>query len=339
MQRLFPNERPHTPVTTTDRSDRIAGTILGGAVGDALGVPYEFEKRALDDSEEPQMLGGGLGSFAPGQWSDDTDMAMAILDVIASGKDLRSPAGQDAVAANFLQWYASVPADVGNQTSAVLSATRRRLGVDPDAAPGTVMREESLDYTARNPRSAGNGALMRTGPVALAYLDDPEALAETARATAGLTHAGDLAGDSCVLWCEAIRVAVVEQRLDVTAGLDLLPCDRIDQWTAWLDDAATQDPKMFNPNGFTVSALQAATSSILHTLTPDVEPHEHTRDALFTAIRIGNDTDTVAAIAGALLGARWGADAIADEWRQAVHGWSPSGPVTGEQAARRVVER
>ena len=75
-------------MTTTDRSDRIAGTILGGAVGDALGVPYEFETRALHDSEEPQMLGGGLGSFAPGQWSDDTDMAMAILDVIASGTDL-----------------------------------------------------------------------------------------------------------------------------------------------------------------------------------------------------------------------------------------------------------
>ena len=326
-------------MTSTVRSDRIAGTILGGAVGDALGVPYEFESRTLRDGEDPRMLGGGLGGFAPGQWSDDTDMAMAIADVIAAGTDLGSAAGLDAVAGNFLQWYANGPADVGVQTGKVLSNTRRRLRENPDASAGAVMREEALEFSAFFPKSDGNGALMRTGPVALAYLDDRDALAETARAVAGLTHAGGLAEESCVLWCEAIRVAVVEQRIDVTAGLDLLPRDRVDEWSTWLDDAATQDPKTFTPNGFTVTALQAAASSILHTLTPDVEPHRHIREALFTAIRIGNDTDTVAAIAGALLGARWGADAIDDEWRQAVHGWSPSGPVTGEQAARRVVGR
>lgn len=130
-----------------------------------------------------------------------------------------------------------------------------------------------------------------------------------------------------MLWSEAIRVAVVEGRLDLRGGLDLIPTERRDQWTAWIDAAETQDPSTFSPNGFTVTALQAAWAAITQTPVPDHDPStasyacQHLQHALHNAVRIGSDTDTVAAIAGGLLGAYWGQSAIPLTWVRRVHGW------------------
>ena len=79
-------------------------------------------------------------------------------------------------------------------------------------------------------------------------------------------------------------------------------------------------PGLFNPNGWVVTAFQAALSAIVNTPEPVEQPSGHLRDALVAAVRIGHDTDTVAAIAGALLGARWGTGSIPDEWLNLVHG-------------------
>lgn len=304
--------------------DCAAGVLVGTAVGDALGVPYEFDRIILRAGEEAQMLGGGLGNFAPGEWSDDTSMAVAIAEVAATGADLTTDDALDAIAANFLRWLDDGPPDIGVQTSQVLHATRDRLRTGEQGL-GRIMREESQKYADHRPRSAGNGALMRTAPVALAHLDDRAHLAEAARAVASLTHADPLAGDSCVIWCEAIRVAVLDGRFDIRAGLDLLPTERAAQWSRWLDAAATDDPKSFHPNGFTVSALQAAAAAIMQTPVPADTPSEHFQHSLHNAIRIGHDTDTVAAIAGGLLGGRWGAEAIPASWRSDVNGWPTRG--------------
>lgn len=301
---------------STAQTDRAAGVLLTGAAGDALGVPYEFG-RPPGAGELAEMRGGGLGNFAPGEWSDDTSMAIAIAEVTATGADLTTDDALDAIASNFLRWYDGGPADIGIQTSAVLGATRRLL--DRDAGrPAAVMARESAAYASRRSHAAGNGALMRTAPVALAHLDDREKLARAARLVASLTHADPLAGDSCVLWCEAIRIAVLEGRIDVRAGLDLLPEDRRDQWATWLDEAHTRPAVVFTSNGYTVTALQAAVAAI--SATPD-DNCRQLQEALHAAIRIGNDTDTVAAIAGGLLGAKWGASAVPWRWRRAVHGW------------------
>lgn len=316
-----------------DLLDRARGVLLGTAVGDALGVPYEF---ATPPSrwEEPAMLGGGLGNCAPGEWSDDTSMAVAVAEVVATGADLRTESALDAVAAGFLRWYADGPSDVGVQTSAVLEATARSAG-ERSRGLAALMREEATAYADTVAHSAGNGALMRTAPVALAHLHDRDACAEAARRVAELTHADPLAGDSCVLWAEAIRLAVAEHHLDVPAGLELLPPDRRAQWEVWLiealDPERNSDDRVpggrFTPNGFTVTALQAAVAAILSTPAVDDHPDlgsrasDHLRLALANAVRIGDDTDTVAAIAGGLLGAYWGASAVPDQWREDVHGW------------------
>lgn len=305
------------PATDAGRADRAVGVLLGQACGDALGVPYEFATPP-GPFEHAVMAGGGLGDFAPGEWSDDTAMAVAVAQGLVAGRGDRERT-LDAIAGGFLRWFEDGPADIGNQTAAVLAATRRRVAPG-DPGVGAEMTAQAAAHAAGHPHSAGNGALMRTGVVALAHLDDRDALAATARDVALLTHADPLAVDSCVLWCEAVRVAVTEARIDVSAGLDLVPADRRDRWRAWLDEAvaAVQGPVPgadFTPNGFTVTALQAATAAIVGT--PIAGPVE----ALHAAVRIGNDTDTVAAIAGTLVGARWGASTFPEHWRGAVHGW------------------
>lgn len=310
------------PSVSSTLADRAEGTLIGAAVGDALGVPYEFECRPrLAPGEQAEMSGGGLGDFAPGEWSDDTSMTNAIARVAREGLDLHSDDALDAIAIGFLEWFKGSPPDVGNQTRAVLSDTRQRLHTDPGARPAVVMSSAAQEYAAGSSHSAGNGALMRTAPVALSHLTDRTGCAHAARRIASLTHDDVLAGDSCVLWSEAIRIAVTEEVFDVDSGLDLLPTERRDQWARWLKEAGYDDPNRFSPNGFTITALQAALSSIQYTPVPLEHPSRHLADALHTSIRIGNDTDTVAAIAGALLGARWGSSAIPTKWSEAIHGW------------------
>lgn len=186
--------------------DRAAGVLVAGAAGDALGVPYEFASRTSD----PQMKGGGLGGLAPGQWSDDTDIACAITRVAATGDDLRTEEALDAVAAGFHEWLAQGPGDVGMQTRRVLREK------EPTAASTRAAAQREHD---RAGRSGGNGSLMRTAPVALAYLDDEAALVNAARQVSALTHVEQDAQDACVLWCLAIRHAVLGGGIDLKRGL------------------------------------------------------------------------------------------------------------------------
>ncbi|MGW2696126.1 ADP-ribosylglycohydrolase family protein [Streptomyces sp. NPDC001296] len=305
--------------------DRAAGVLLGAAVGDALGVPYEF-KSSLRDDLRPEMTGGGPFAFAPGEYSDDTQMHVCVA-VAASAKDadLRGPAALDAIAANFLRWYDSGPADVGNQTRSVLGAARRSA----EGSPSEAMLASSRQFTAEHARSAGNGSLMRTGVVTLAHLGDAEAMAEAATLVSSLTHADPDCADACVLWCSGIRTAVLDGTFDgVRTGLELLPKERRDLWSARLDEAEAHPPRHFEAtNGWVVAALQAAWSAITRTPVPEQRPKhgsfaaQHFQLALEAAVRTGNDTDTVAAIAGALLGARWGSSAIPLQWQHKVHGW------------------
>lgn len=301
--------------------DRASAVLLGQACGDALGVPYEF---AWPPEGEAKMTGGGLGPYAPGEWSDDTQMAVCIARVSERGAGLSSTAELDEIAAAFEAWFAGGATDVGTQTADVL-----RTAADLTGSPSQRLAAASAALHARTGRTAGNGALMRTGVVGLVALDDREHTARSARAVAELTHADPLAAESCVLWSEAIRVAVTEARLDVRAGLDLLPADRRPAWEAWIADAEQVRPVAdLRTNGFTVTALQAAWHAIRRSpffsadeFTEYDATVSHLPDALHRAVRIGGDTDTVAAIAGALLGARHGTRYIPREWSLAVHGW------------------
>ncbi len=172
---------------SADIDDRAAGAVLGMAAGDALGAGYEFGPPLPDDFAVRMEGGGGFG-WEPGEWTDDTSMAIPLLEVAARG-DRFDAAALDHVAQRWLEW-SSTAKDVGNQTRAVLGAARR-------VGTGEALLEEARRFAATHPRSAGNGSLMRTAPVALAYFDDEPGLIEAARTVSDLTHADPLAGDAC----------------------------------------------------------------------------------------------------------------------------------------------
>ncbi|MGV0718653.1 ADP-ribosylglycohydrolase family protein [Mycolicibacterium sp. XJ662] len=302
----------------TSYNDRVEGVLLATAAGDALGAPYEFQP-PRGPERDVAMVGGG--PWARGEWTDDTSMAIAIAEVAATGVDLRDSAAQDQIVQRWHEWSRDAK-DVGIQTRSVLSAAARGGVITAAKA-----RAESAKLHDQGRRTAGNGSLMRTAPVALAYLDDEDAMVEAARTISELTHFDPDAGDACVLWCSAIRHAVHTGELDVRIGLHHIVSERRRLWIERLDAAESGPPASFPNNGWVVAALQAAWSAISTTPVP-VDGHEegvfaadHLRRALDAAVRAGYDTDTVAAIAGSLLGAAYGASAVPVSWRHLLHGW------------------
>jgi hypothetical protein len=161
----------------------------------------------------------------------------------------------------------------------------------------------------------------------LAYLDDEAALVEAAQAVSQLTHYDPEAGDACLLWCCAIRHAVLTGELNARIGLHHIDAERRDLWASRLDAAEKSVPSDFPNNGWVVEALQGAWSAAMTTPIAVDDPArgvfsvDHLRSALEAAVRGGYDTDTVAAIAGGLLGGVYGASAVPAEWRRLLHGW------------------
>ncbi len=293
------------------------------AAGDALGAGYEFGP-AFGDDIPVLMKGGGQFDWAPGEWTDDTSMAVPLLEAaeraVASGEALVDHL--DRVARSWFDWARSAR-DVGVQTRAVLGAAARE-GVVSAAQLSAASRE----HLARTGRAAGNGSLMRTAPVALAHVGDAAAIADAARRVSDLTHAETDAGDACVLWCLAIDHGVRTGGLGMAAGLAMLPAPRRDVWAQRIEDAESAPPVSFGHNGWVVHAFQAAWSAIHATRGHD----EQLRVALEMCVRAGGDTDTVACIAGQLLGAVHGAGGVPREWVALLHGWPG---MTGSELADR----
>lgn len=291
----------------TTQDDRIEGVLLGTAAGDALGAPYEFKPPR---GPELDVVMAGGGGWEPGEWTDDTAMAVAIAEVAATGANLRDEAAQDAIVARWHEWSRDAK-DVGIQTRSVLNACRAHI-------TAARARDAAREVHERTGRSGGNGSLMRTAPVALAYLHDEDAMVDAARAVSVLTHYDAEAGDACVLWCCAIRHAVLTGDLDVQIGLGHIDAELRALWSTRIEEAKRSVPSDFPKNGWVVQAFQAAWSAIAGTVG---DGPQHLAKALEAAARGGFDTDTVAAIAGGLVGAAYGASAVPAPWRELLHGW------------------
>ena len=303
--------------------DRAAGVLIGLACGDALGAGYEFGG-PIPASTPIGMVGGGAFDWEPGEWTDDTSMAIPIAREVAAGADLLDPETLGRIVGAWKQW-ARDATDVGVQTSTVLRGIT--------TASESEARKVSEAVHQASQRSGGNGALMRTAPVALAYLDDPAGLSEGARRIAQLTHWDEDAGDACVLWCHAIRHAVVSGELNIRVGLDQLSTEKAVLWGERILEAeATQPDSFFATNGWVVTAFQGAWSAIHHGAgvvgsnagegsAGDGSTLPSIVVVLERAVRGGGDTDTVAAIVGSLIGAAVGVSRIPAAWRRIIHGW------------------
>ncbi|WP_068494942.1 ADP-ribosylglycohydrolase family protein [Pseudoclavibacter helvolus] len=295
-------------ILTPAQLDRARGAVLASAVGDALGSQYEFGPSLSD--ETPVGFGVGVFGHGIGEWTDDTSMAIPILRANAAGESLLDPSVLGGIVEAWRSWAVDAK-DVGAQTRTVLSAIN-------GPATEAQARDAALGVHRNAGRSGGNGALMRTGPLALAYLADgsEEALVEAATRVTQLTHWEDDNADASVLWCLSIRHAIRTGELDVLGQVDALPDARRDRWRALIEEAQAtgSHPRDFAAqNGWVVRAFQGALAAVAGAATPT--------DALERAVHGGNDTDTVAAIAGALAGAVFGADALPAGLVERVYGW------------------
>ena len=283
---------------------RAFGAVLGSAVGDALGAPFEFGPAGRYSARFPtpviggigEMVGGGGFGWAPGEFTDDTQMAIVQAESLldrggVDGADLFDRFGTWAAAAR----------DVGVSTRAVLTSD---LPWD-EAAPALY---------DRNPRSgAGNGALMRSTPSAVYFATAAvEATIEAARDLSVVTH-----GDPAAGWGTAIHHVMVRAALHgddpfvaLAETLDRLPDDQ-DRYRRMLAPDWTPDD-MEVPNGSVWGCLAQAVWAVRTTDT--------LADAVTTTIDLGGDTDTVAAVAGGLAGAVHGIQGIPSRWTTYLHG-------------------
>lgn len=288
--------------------NQIVGTVVGTACGDALGARHEFHPPIVT-AEPLEMGSGGAFDWRKGQWTDDTEQSIMLLRELFNGNDLDDSATLDSLARHFVSW-AHRAQDIGNQTSAAL------YNHDEHSVTADEVFAAAGSYLDANPTACGNGSLMRTAPVAIAYFDDPERMVQVARSISRLTHPHVDAQDACAIWCMAIRTALLESRLDIRSAIDTVVTDlgRRAMWHDRIDLAeASAAPSLIPNNGGAVGALQTAWRSI-------VVAHNAV-DAIENAVKCGGDTDTVAAIAGALAGARWGVSGLPARWRRFLNGW------------------
>ncbi|MFD8276465.1 ADP-ribosylglycohydrolase family protein [Streptomyces flaveolus] len=282
------------------RTQRAAGAVVGAAVGDALGGPFEFGPEGAFSARFPvpgaggEMCGGG--GWDPGEATDDTQMAVLVAESLLDRGGLDPP----DIFARFQRWAAAEPKDIGLQTEDVLTN-----GMPWDLAAAI--------HFQVNQRAAGNGSLMRASTSAVYFARaGQEATMDAARRIAALTHGDRAAWEGTAIFHELIRL-VLEDTDPLTALPDTLAAvhpDHRGRYATvlahdWHPDRATEfNGAVWPCLGSAVWALRTTTSF---------------EESIRAAIDLGGDTDTVAAVTGSLAGAYYGLDAIPPHWTQPLH--------------------
>ena len=285
-----PSHAPH-PVKP-DVRDRARGALLGLAAGDALGTTLEFKPR---DSYPPhsEMTGGGPFHLQPGQWTDDTSMALALADSLAARP------GFDAgdLMRRFTSWHLRGEYsctghcfDIGVTTREALT----RFGRTGDPLAGSA-----------DPMAAGNGSLMRLAPAALRHLHDGDAARRLAVNQSRTTHAAAQATEACALLADLLREAVLGRpKAEVLAP------------RPWTGDPAIQAIAAGAWRGKPRDAIQSS-GYVVHTLEAALWAVDQTSsfsEAAVLAVNLGDDADTVGAVAGQLAGALYGVAGMPQRW-------------------------
>jgi ADP-ribosyl-[dinitrogen reductase] hydrolase len=277
--------------------DRAEGVLLGLACGDALGRPVEFETPArilAQYGEVTEMLADGTWGQPKGTVTDDTEMALCLARSLVDCGEF-DPAD---VAARFVAWYESGPFDVGETTA---SALQRIRGGEPWDVAGRRVWEESVEGS-----NAGNGSVMRTAPLAVAFASREETLVDASETSSRITHADP----RCTAGCAVLNLTLARlsrERPDPLVGA-LARVETPNELHEALEPVSTGtvDPDDLRSSGYVVDTLRTA---LWHGLRAD-SPER----ALVDVVNMGRDADTVGAVTGAVVGARFGAAELPDRW-------------------------
>jgi ADP-ribosyl-[dinitrogen reductase] hydrolase len=291
-------------MTTPTETDRYRGCLLGLAAGDAVGTTVEFMSRG---SFEPvtDMVGGGPFRLRPGEWTDDTSMALCLAESLLACEGFDARDQMERYCRWWREGYLSSNGrcfDIGTTVSAALRSFEKT------GEPLSGSTEE---------RTAGNGSLMRLAPVVLYFAPDERATLEHAASSSRTTHAAREAVDACRLFAafllralaggskdEVLAAGVSAEPLFHATGGNLSP--RIGQVAAgsWRE----KSDREIRGTGYVVASLEAAIWSFATT--------DGFADAILCAANLGDDADTTAAVCGQLAGAFYGASGIPAPWRE-----------------------
>ncbi|WP_041357544.1 ADP-ribosylglycohydrolase family protein [Methylorubrum extorquens] len=293
VQRPIPERLPSTTLDAI--RDRALGALVGLAVGDAVGTTVEFRHRGTFNPVT-DMVGGGPFNLRPGEWTDDTSMALCLAECLLA----RDGLDERDLLERFCRWFRngenSVTGhcfDIGNVTATALTHFERT----EDVHAGPIDR-----------MTAGNGSLMRLSPVAIRYWNDPDRLKNAARRQSYTTHGAQEAVDACEAF-SAILVSAIQGKpltdvLSASYGHPLSDGVQAIIEGSWKgkrrDDVRS--------SGYVLHSLEAALWC--------VGSSGSFSEAVLKAVNLGDDADTTGAITGQLAGAYYSLPDIPERWRK-----------------------
>ncbi len=279
------------------RKDRFRGCLLGLAAGDALGTTLEFRAPGSFDPID-DMVGGGPFGLRAGEWTDDTSMALCLAASLTEcgGFDARDQMER------YVRWF----------RTGYFSSTGRCFDIGSTTRDALTRFERSGDPVAgsNDPRSAGNGSLMRLAPAAMFYANDPARAATRAGDSSRTTHGAKEAVDACRYFAALLVRALdgePKERLlaeDAAAGLALAPAVA----EVAIGSFKRRKPPEIVGSGYAVRSLEAALWAFHRA--------NDFRSGALMAVNLGDDADTTGAIYGQIAGAHYGVDAIPASWRR-----------------------
>lgn len=286
-----------------NRAQRIRGSLLGLAIGDAVGTTLEFRSPGTF-TPITDMVGGGPFNLQPGQWTDDTSMALCLATSLVErgGFDARDQMER------YVRWwregYWSSTGrcfDIGNATRAALS----RFGQTGDPFAGST-----------DPHTAGNGSLMRLAPAPLFYADDALMAIEQAAASSRTTHAAATAVDACRYFAGllvgavngASKAELLAANYSPVAGGWAVQSLHPEVATVAAGSFKRRNPPQIRGTGYVVQSLEAALWAFHNT--------DNFRDGCLRAVNLGDDADTTGAIYGQVAGAFYGEPGMPEPWLQ-----------------------
>jgi ADP-ribosyl-[dinitrogen reductase] hydrolase len=282
-----------------DKNNRFRGCLLGLAVGDAVGTTVEFKNRGTFPPVT-DMAGKGPFNLKPGQWTDDTSMALCLAtSLVESG-------GFDPVDQmnRYLQWYKNGYLsstgkcfDIGNTTRIALD--RFQQTNDPFSG-------------LNDPHSAGNGSLMRLAPVALYYFPDREKVIHFSVESSRTTHGAQECLDTCRLFGDVLfRALGGSGKKEILTGPPLDEIVSVSIKAIAEGSYFEKSEKDIAGTGYVVKSLEAALWCFWKS--------NSFEEAILKAANLGDDADTTAAICGQVAGAYYGESGIPRKWLEKLY--------------------
>ncbi|MCA1951264.1 MAG: ADP-ribosylglycohydrolase family protein [Treponema sp.] len=276
--------------------DRFRGCLLGLAAGDAVGTSVEFSSRG-SFAPITDMVGGGPFRLKPGEWTDDTSMALCLATSLVECYGFN--------AHDQMEWYTRW-AETG-----YLSSTGTCFDI------GTTVRAALLRFKKTNnpmsgsddPHTAGNGSIMRLAPIPLYYFPDINATEQYGAESSRTTHGAAECLDACRLFARILNRALSGRPKEEILLGDRSAFSGAQKIMAIADGAYLEKTAAsIRGSGYVVESLEAALWCFAQT--------SSYKDAILMATNLGDDADTTAAVCGQLAGAYYGVQGIPEAWRE-----------------------